>query len=177
MARETRKNVLELVSTTLIEARCRFPTWEICHGDGKDVRTEKYLRKIPFLIRANHVVGFWKGLRSSQSSFAQSFLFYTEPAAELAGAIIMEREIDQLVQAIAIASDPSQISLHHQALAYLSTIQENTNETWRLALHLFVDQNPDGSRKYPSQARFFGLRILDEFLDNRWVCDFESEIF
>jgi exportin-T len=79
----------------------------------------------------------------------------------------MEHEIDQLVQAIAIASDPSQISLHHQALAYLSTIQENTNETWRLALYLFVDQNPDGSRKYSSQARFFGLRMLDEFLDNR----------
>ena len=106
----------------------------------------------------------------------QSFSFYTELATELAGATIMEREIDQLVQAIAIASDPSQISLHHQALAYLSTIQENTNETWRLALHLFVDQNPDGSRKYPSQARFFGLRMLDEFLDNRWVCDLESEI-
>ena len=94
-------------------------------------------------------------------------LFCTELAAELVGASIMEREIDQLVQAIAIASDPSQISLHQQALAYLSTIQENTNETWRLALHLFVDQNPDGSRKYPSQARFFGLRMLDEFLDNR----------
>jgi hypothetical protein len=95
------------------------------------------------------------------------FLFYAELAAELAGATIMEREIDQLVQAIAIASDPSQNSLHHQALAYLSTIQENTNETWRLALHLFVDQNPNGSRKYPSHARFFGLRMLDEFLDNR----------
>ena len=106
-------------------------------------------------------------MKSSQSSFAQSLLFYTQLAAELAEATIMEREIDQLVQAIAIASDPSQISLHLQALAYLSTIQENSNETWRLALHLFVDQNPDGSRKYPSQARFFGLRILDEFLDNR----------
>ena len=79
----------------------------------------------------------------------------------------MEREVDQVVQAISIAFDPSQISLHQQALAYLSTIQENTNETWRLALHIFVDQNPDGSRKYPSQARFFGLRVLDDFLDNR----------
>ena len=81
----------------------------------------------------------------------------------------MEHEIDKVVQAIAIASDPSQISLHQPALAYLSTIQENTNETWKLALHLFVDQNPDGSRKYSSQTRFFGLRVLDDFLDNRLV--------
>ena len=99
----------------------------------------------------------------SSQSFNNLFSLY-RCAAELAG---MEREIDQLVQAISIASDPSQISLHQQALAYLSTIQENTNETWRLALHLFVDQNPNGSRKYPSQARFFGLRVLDELLDNR----------
>lgn len=35
---------------------------EICHGDGKDVRslrTENYFRKIPFLIpEANHVLSF-----------------------------------------------------------------------------------------------------------------------
>ncbi|KAF8808727.1 ARM repeat-containing protein [Phlegmacium glaucopus] len=88
----------------------------------------------------------------------------------------MEHEIDQVVQAITVAFDPSQGSLHQQALAYLSTIQENTNETWRLGLHLFVDQNQDGSRKYPSQARFFGLRLLDEFLDNRFE-RFDDETF
>ncbi|KAF8149977.1 ARM repeat-containing protein [Crassisporium funariophilum] len=88
----------------------------------------------------------------------------------------MEREIDQVVQAIAVAFDQSQISLHQQALAYLSTIQDNANETWRLALRLFVDQNEDGSRKYPSQVRFFGLRVLDEFLDNRFE-RFDDESF
>jgi len=81
----------------------------------------------------------------------------------------MDQEINQVVQAIAIAFDQSQISLHQQALAYISTIQQNANDTWRLALKLFVAQNADGSRKYPSQARFFALRVLDEFLDNRWV--------
>ncbi|KAF9477931.1 ARM repeat-containing protein [Pholiota conissans] len=80
----------------------------------------------------------------------------------------MEQEIDRIVQAIAIASDQSQISLHQQALAYISTVQQNPNEAWRLALKLFVDQNADGTRKYPVQARFFGLRLLDEFLDNRF---------
>jgi len=79
----------------------------------------------------------------------------------------MEQEIDQIVQAITIASDPTQASLYQQALAYISTIQQNANETWRLALHIFVDQNAEGHRKYPAQARFFALRILDEFFDNR----------
>lgn len=81
----------------------------------------------------------------------------------------MEREIDQVVQAIAIASDPTQVSVHHQALAYISTIQQNASETWRLALSLFVDQKADGTRKYSPQARFFALRVLDEFFDNRYV--------
>lgn len=88
----------------------------------------------------------------------------------------MDQEIDQVVQAIAIAFDQSQISLHQQALAYISTIQQNANETWRLALKLFVAQNADGSRKYPSQARFFALRVLDEFLDNRFE-RFDDESF
>lgn len=79
----------------------------------------------------------------------------------------MEREIDQVVQAIAIASDPTQVSLHQQALGYISTIQQNASETWRLALSIFVDQKTAGTRKYTPQARFFALRVLDEFFDNR----------
>lgn len=79
----------------------------------------------------------------------------------------MEREIDQVVQAISIASDPNQVALHQQALAYVSTIQQNAATTWRLALPIFVDLNGEGSRKHPPQARFFALRVLDEFFDNR----------
>ncbi|KAF8227304.1 ARM repeat-containing protein [Tricholoma matsutake] len=80
----------------------------------------------------------------------------------------MEREIEQIVRAIIIASDPTQVSLHQQALAYVSTFQQNANNTWRLALPIFVDRNAEGSRKYPPQARFFALRVLDEFFDNRF---------
>ncbi|KAG6879880.1 pre-tRNA nuclear export protein [Termitomyces sp. T32_za158] len=80
----------------------------------------------------------------------------------------MEHEIAQVVQAIIIASDPSQVSLHQQALAYIGTIQQNADTTWRLALSIFVDQNAEGTRKYPPQARFFALRVLDEFFDNRF---------
>lgn len=78
----------------------------------------------------------------------------------------MEQDLSQFVQAILIASDPSQSSLHQQALEYLSAIRQNSS-TWRLALAVFVDAGPDGSRRHPPQARFFALRVLDDFLDNR----------
>ncbi|KAJ7170663.1 armadillo-type protein [Mycena crocata] len=80
----------------------------------------------------------------------------------------MEQELDQVVQAITIASDPAQAALHQQALNYLGTIQQNAENTWRLALPLFVDAGADGVRKYPPQVRFFALRVLDEFFDNRF---------
>ncbi|THH14212.1 hypothetical protein EW146_g6092 [Bondarzewia mesenterica] len=80
----------------------------------------------------------------------------------------MEQELNQVIQAILIASDPSQGSFHQQALDYISNIQQNASDTWRLALTLFVEAGPDGVRKYPLQARFFALRILDDFLDNRF---------
>ncbi|KAF7327748.1 Exportin-T [Mycena kentingensis (nom. inval.)] len=76
--------------------------------------------------------------------------------------------MDQIVQAIDIASDPSQASLHQQALDYLKSIQQNAQNTWTLALPLFVESTPEGSRKYGPQARFFALRVLDDFLDNRY---------
>lgn len=80
----------------------------------------------------------------------------------------MDQEVNQLVQAILIASDPTQGTLHQQALEYLSNVQQNAARSWRLALALFVDTTPDGARKHPPQARFFGLQVLDNFLDNRY---------
>jgi exportin-T len=79
----------------------------------------------------------------------------------------MQQELDHVVQAILIASDPTQTPLHQTALEYLDTIQHNAPNTWRLALALFVDITPEGVRKYPPQARFFALRVLEEFFDNR----------
>jgi exportin-T len=86
---------------------------------------------------------------------------------------------EELVQAILIASDPSQGSLHHQALEYLANVQQHANDTWRLALALFVDVMPHGVRKYPPQARFFALRMLDDFFENRCVSsgDFSTLLF
>ncbi|EIN04838.1 ARM repeat-containing protein [Punctularia strigosozonata HHB-11173 SS5] len=80
----------------------------------------------------------------------------------------MEEELNQVVQAILIASDPRAGSLHQEALGYLSSIQQNSSSTWRLALALYVDATPEGTRKYPTEVRFFALRVLDDFLDNRF---------
>ncbi|PFH52965.1 hypothetical protein AMATHDRAFT_55850 [Amanita thiersii Skay4041] len=79
----------------------------------------------------------------------------------------MDHEVEQLVQAVTIASDPTQISHHQAALAYVSTIQQNIINTWRLGLKIFVETDSAGSRKYPPQVRMFALRLLEEFLDNR----------
>ncbi|KAH7913226.1 armadillo-type protein [Hygrophoropsis aurantiaca] len=79
----------------------------------------------------------------------------------------MDQDIQQFVQAILIASDPSPGPLTQQALEYLSSVQQNAHETWRLALTVFVEMGPEG-RKYPSQVRFYALRILDEYFDNRF---------
>jgi exportin-T len=79
----------------------------------------------------------------------------------------MQQELDQVVQATLIASNPSQGSLHRQALDYLTTIQHNSENTWGLVLSIYVDVSPEGARKYPPQARFFALRVLDDFFDNR----------
>lgn len=81
----------------------------------------------------------------------------------------MEQDLNQVAQAILIASDISQGALHQQALQYLSTVQQNSSNTWRLALALFVDVGPNGARKHSPQTRFFALRVLDDFLDNRCV--------
>ncbi|KAJ7066937.1 armadillo-type protein [Mycena amicta] len=79
----------------------------------------------------------------------------------------MDQELEQIVQAIDIASNPAQSALHQQALDYIQSIQSNAENTWRLALALFVDTGADGFRKYSAQARFFALRVLEDFFDSQ----------
>ncbi|KIY72334.1 ARM repeat-containing protein [Cylindrobasidium torrendii FP15055 ss-10] len=90
----------------------------------------------------------------------------------------MEQELDRVVQAIAVASNPTpaQTSLQPDALAYLQTIEQNAAETWRIAFPLFLDTAADGSRKYPAEVRFFALRVLDNFFDSRFE-PFDAETF
>ena len=105
----------------------------------------------------------------STSSYLASVFLPSSPQAMTVLTSTMEQELNQVAQAIVIASDPLQGALHQQALQYLSTVQQNSANTWRLALAIFVDVGPNGARKYSPQARFFALRVLDDFLDNRCV--------
>lgn len=79
----------------------------------------------------------------------------------------MESETEQVLQAIEIASDPSRAALHQQALEFLSSVQSSSATTWKLALALFVELKPGGGRKHSQQARFWALRVLDDYLDSR----------
>lgn len=80
----------------------------------------------------------------------------------------MDETVNQIAQAIVVASDVSQVQLHPQALQFIQETIKNFSEPWRLGLALFVDSNPDGSRKHPVQVRFYGLRVLEEYLDSRY---------
>lgn len=76
--------------------------------------------------------------------------------------------MDQLLSAIAIVSDPTQNrELQAQAIEYLNTVRNSPAQSWQLALSLFVDTKPDGSRSHDPQIRAFALQILDDLLNTR----------
>jgi exportin-T len=83
----------------------------------------------------------------------------------------MDSEIARLVQAIAVAINPTQDkALQTQALEFIHQVQQNAqnHQVWSMALKLFTDSESGSSmRKYDSQTRLFALRILEEFLDNK----------
>jgi len=77
----------------------------------------------------------------------------------------MEQEI---LSAISVASDPRQDrGLQAQALEYLNQVRSNPLETWRVALGLFLESRPDGSRSHDPQTRIFALQVLDDLLESR----------
>ncbi|KAG8906804.1 pre-tRNA nuclear export protein [Tulasnella sp. 403] len=72
----------------------------------------------------------------------------------------------QIISAIQIAADPSQDrSLQAQAVDFLNVVRTNARESCGVALTLFLEQNPDGSRKNSPHVRVFALQMLDDFLD------------
>ena len=74
----------------------------------------------------------------------------------------------QIVSAINIAADPHQDrALKSQAVDFLNAVRVNAKASCTVALTLFLDQNPDGSRKHNHQVRVFALQLLDDFLDAR----------
>jgi exportin-T len=84
----------------------------------------------------------------------------------------MENEIANVIQAVSIASNPTQQdkSLQSQAVNYLAQVQQSAqgDEVWKLALKIFVETNNSATeRKFDPQTRLFALRLLDSFLDSR----------
>lgn len=93
--------------------------------------------------------------------------YYSSRSQDVGKVSVMDEEIARVVQAVYIAADPTQDrTLHSQALEYLSNVQQNP-ETWRLALSLFIEVAPDGTRKHSPQVRLWALRVLEDFLDER----------
>ena len=80
--------------------------------------------------------------------------------------------MDQLLSAIAVVSDPTQNrELQAQAIEYLNTIRTTPQQSWQLALALFVDAKPDGTRTHDPQIRAFALQILDDLLETGYVLE------
>ena len=80
----------------------------------------------------------------------------------------MEQQLDQLVQAINIASDARQANLHQDALRFISTFENDHVNGWRAGLNLFTMADSNGTRKHAPQVRFFGLRLLESFLEAKY---------
>lgn len=88
----------------------------------------------------------------------------------------MEHDINQIVQAILVASDPTQGSLHQQALDFIQTQLESKSESWKLGLALFLDPSADGAQRQLPQVRFYGLRILEGYLEGQFD-PLDSDVF
>lgn len=73
--------------------------------------------------------------------------------------------MDQLLSAIAVVSEPTQDrELQQQAIVYLNTVRSHPQDSWHLALELFIAKKSDGTRSNDPQVRLFALQILDDFL-------------
>lgn len=76
----------------------------------------------------------------------------------------------QVLSAISIASDPQQDhNLQTRAVEFLHSVRERALETWQVALRLFLETGPDGSRLHSPQVRVFSLQVVDDLLENRYV--------
>lgn len=83
----------------------------------------------------------------------------------------MDSQEVQLVQAVEIASNAATVtdtSLVSQALAYLEQLKQATDESWSTGWAVWIARE-DGHAKYGHAVRLFGLNLVDDFLDKRYV--------
>ena len=77
----------------------------------------------------------------------------------------------QLAQAVEIASNAAAVTdtnLVSQALAYLEQLKQATDESWSTGWAVWVARD-DGHAKYAHAVRLFGLNLVDDFLERRYV--------
>ena len=77
----------------------------------------------------------------------------------------------QLAQAVEIASNAAAVTdtnLVSQALAYLEQLKQATDESWSTGWAVWVARD-DGRAKYAHAVRLFGLNLVDDFLERRYV--------
>lgn len=78
---------------------------------------------------------------------------------------------EQLVQAVAIASNPTGVqdaSLAQQAFEFLQHLKTVTHESWTSGWQVYAarsDNDSGTAPKYPEQARLFGLNLVADFLE------------
>lgn len=78
---------------------------------------------------------------------------------------------DQILAAIAVASDPSTHGqpIQADAVQFLAKVRKESSESWRPALSLFLATDDQGHRRFGDNVRLFALNIVDDFLDIRFV--------
>lgn len=77
----------------------------------------------------------------------------------------------QLVQAAEIASNAAAVAdanLVSQALAYLEQLKQATEDSWSTGWAVWMARE-EGRAKYAHAVRLFGLNLVDDFLDRRYV--------
>lgn len=84
----------------------------------------------------------------------------------------MDSQEVQLIQAVEIASNAASVadaSLVPQALAYLEQLKQSTHESWSTGWAVWVARDEGNAPKYGHAVRLFGLNLVDDFLDKRYV--------
>ena len=80
---------------------------------------------------------------------------------------------EQLVKAVEIASNAAAMQdadLTAQALVYLEQLKQATHESWGIGWAIWTARSDDGTAPMHEHApRLFGLNLVDDFLDRRYV--------
>ncbi|PVG04220.1 ARM repeat-containing protein [Serendipita vermifera] len=88
---------------------------------------------------------------------------------------------EQILQAIAVANDHNRTqdrSVYEQAIHFLNQVRLKADQTWRVALSLFLATNEQGTRRYETEVRLYALTVINSFLEmNQLKAKLDDEAF